>query len=132
MDEKKRPVSRGKLLYPDLSYDVVGAAMKVHRVLGNGILEKVYESTLCHKLDKRRIPFEAQCLLKVNYKGKVVGDFVADIVVDQKIILELKAVKKIHRAHMAQTRNYLVATGYRLGIVFNFGADSLQYKRVVN
>lgn len=122
----------GKLLYPDLSYDIVGAAMEVHRVLGNGFLERVYESALCHELANRKIPFEAQCLLKVNYKGTVVGDFVADIVVAQKIILELKAVKKIHRAHMAQTRNYLVATGFRLGIVFNFGAQSLQYKRVVS
>lgn len=105
--------------------------MEVHRVLGSGFLEKVYHAALCHELAHKKIPFEAESRLQVKYKGLVVGEYVADVVVDRKIILELKAVAQLHPQHMAQTRNYLMATGYRLGIVMNFGAKSLQVKRVV-
>lgn len=120
------------VVYRELSYEVVGAAMEVHRVLGPGFLEKVYQSALVYELAQRSIPCESYKSLVVRYKEVVVGEYEADIVVDDKIILELKAVAEIHPRHVVQTRNYLVATGFRLGIVINFGAKSLQYKRVVN
>ncbi|MCP4424664.1 MAG: GxxExxY protein [Chloroflexi bacterium] len=120
------------LLYEELSYAVIGAAMAVHSVLGPGFLEKVYQKALVHELTLRGIPFEESKRLTVRYKGVVVGEYVADIVADGKIILELKAVKDIHPQHMAQTRNYLTAIGFKLGIVLNFGAASLQRKRAVN
>jgi GxxExxY protein len=90
-----------EIVYRELSYAVVGAAMEVHRTLGPGFLEKVYQTALCYELECRGLRFEANRLLKVQYKDVVVGDYEADIVVDDKIILELKAVKKLHPKHMA-------------------------------
>ncbi|MFQ5436300.1 MAG: GxxExxY protein [Anaerolineae bacterium] len=121
-----------RFVYQELSYAIVGAAMEVHKVLGAGFLEKVYQKALVHELALRGISFEEYKRLTVRYKGVVVGDYEADIVVDGKMILELKAVKDIHPKHMAQARNYLKATGFKLGIVLNFGASSLQHWRAVN
>jgi GxxExxY protein len=109
----------------------VGAAMEVHRTLGPGFLEAVYEEALAYELGLRGIPFERQKRLPVQYKGQLVGEYVADLIVDDEIILELKAVSKITAAHEAQAHNYLAATGLRLAIVLNFGAASLQQKRIV-
>ena len=120
-----------EILYKELSYAVVGAAMEVHRTLGPGFLESVYEEALAHELALRGIPFERQKRLAVAYKGEPVGEFVADVVVDGKVILEPKAVSAIAAAHEAQAHHYLAATGLRLAIVLNFGAASLQQKRVV-
>jgi GxxExxY protein len=120
-----------KILFKELSYAVVGAAMEVHRSLGPGFLESVYEAALAHELALRGIPFEQQKRLPVQYKGQLVGDYVADFVVDGKIILELKAVSSFATAHEAQAHNYLAATGLRLAILLNFGAGSLQQKRIV-
>ncbi len=105
--------------------------MEVHRILGPGFLEAVYQAALAHELTLRGSPFEVQRRLLVTYKGQVAGEYVADIVVDDKIILELKAISTLNRAHEAQALNYLAATGLRLAILLNFGADSLQHQRVV-
>jgi len=120
-----------EILFKELSYDVVGAAMEVHRILGPGFLEAVYQAALEHELALRNIPFEAQKRLAVTYKGRLVGEYVADIVVDGQIILELKAISALTKAHEAQAHNYLAATGLRLAILLNFGAKSLQQERVV-
>jgi GxxExxY protein len=120
-----------EILYKDLAYAVVGAAMEVHRVLGPGFLEAVYEAALAHELTLRGIPFESQKQLPVYYKGQRVGDYIADCVVDGKIILELKAVSKFIPAHEAQAHNYLAATGLRLSILLNFGGASLQQRRII-
>ena len=121
-----------KLIYPDLSYKIVGAAMEVHRVLGPGFLESVVQQALAHEMTLGRLPFEQFQRLPVTYKGVAVGDFEADFVVDGKIILELKSVTQFHPKHEAQAINYLAATGLPLAILLNFGADSLQYKRCIN
>ena len=120
-----------KILFKELSYTVVGAAMEVHRTLGSGFLESVYEAALAHELALRGIPFEQQKRLLVSYKDQPVGEYVADLIVDGQIILELKAVSGITPAHEAQAHNYLAATGLRLAIILNFGAASLQQKRIV-
>ncbi len=120
-----------ELLYKELSYEVVGAAMEVHRTLGPGFLEDVYQRALEHELTLRGIPFEAHTHLHVMYKGALVGEYETDLVVDGKIILELKAVSTLIKAHEAQTLNYLAATGLRLAILINFGSRSLQHKRLV-
>ena len=120
-----------EILFKELSYAVVGAAMEVHRALRPGFLESVYEAALAHELTLRGIPFEQQKRLLVQYKGQQVGDFVADLVVDGQIILELKAVSRLTAVHEAQAHNYLAATGLRLAIILNFGAVSLQQKRIV-
>ena len=119
------------ILFRELSYAVVGAAMEVHRTLGPGFLESVYEAALAHELTLRGIPFEQEKRLPVQYKGQLVGEYVADLVVDGQIILELKAVSGFTAAHEAQTHNYLAATGLRLAIILNFGSASLQQKRIV-
>ena len=120
-----------RILYKELSYAVVGAAMEVHGALGPGFLESVYEEALAYELELRGIPFERQKHLPVYYKGQQVGEYAADLVVDGKIILELKAVSRFAATHEAQAHNYLAATGLRLAILLNFGASSLQQKRIV-
>ena len=94
-------------------------------------LEAVYQAALAHEFTLRGIPFEVQKRLLVTYKGQVAGEYVADIVVDGKVILELKAISTLNKAHEAQALNYLTATGLRLAILLNFGAESLQQERVV-
>ncbi len=123
--------SASPILCRELSYQVVGAAMEVHRILGPGFLEAVYEAALAQELTLRGIPFESQKRLPVHYKGALVGDHVADFVVDKQVIVELKAVSALTQAHEAQAHNYLAATGFRLAILLNFGAASLQQKRIV-
>jgi len=125
----KEPMT--KILFKELSYKIIGAAMEVHRILGPGFLEAVYEAALAHELTLRGIPFERQKELPVYYKGQLVGHYVADFVVDGQIILELKAVSALTKAHEAQAHNYLAATGLSLAILLNFGAESLQQKRIV-
>ena len=120
-----------EILYKDLSYRIVGAAMEVHRILGPGFLEAVYQAALEHELDLRGIPFESQKRLHVIYKDQNVGEYIADIVVDDMIILELKAISTLNKSHEAQAHNYLAATGLRLAILLNFGAPSLQQRRIV-
>ena len=121
-----------ELIHKELSYKIVGAAMEVHRILGPGFLEAVYQSALAHELTLRQIPFEQFKCLSVTYKGKPIGEYEADFVVAGDIILELKAMSTLHPTHEAQAINYLAATGLKLAILLNFGADSLQHKRLIN
>ncbi len=120
-----------EIICKELSYAIVGAAMEVHRILGPGFLEAVYQKALAHELTLRGIRFEQFKRLPVYYKGVLVGEYEADFVIEDEIILELKAVSALTKAHEAQAHNYLAATGLRLAILLNFGADSLQQKRIV-
>ncbi|MBK8147837.1 MAG: GxxExxY protein [Acidobacteria bacterium] len=120
-----------KVLYPELSYRIVGLAMQVHRELGYGFLEKVYENSLMVLLRKNSIEAEQSVDIKVRFQGVIVGDYESDIIVDRKIILELKSAKSISGAHRAQTLNYLKATGFRLGILLNFGQNGLESERLI-
>ena len=120
-----------EILFKELSYAIIGAAMEVHRVLGPGFLEAVYESALAYELTLRGIRFEEQKRLPVSYKDQVLGEYMADLVIDEQIILELKAVSAISAAHEAQAHHYLAATGMKLAIILNFGSESLQQKRIV-
>ena len=119
-----------EVLYPDLSYRIVGAAMEVHSALGPGFLEAVYQVALAEEMRLRGIGFEREKRLKVMYKGITAGDYQADFVVEDQIILELKAISALTPAHKAQAMHYLVATGLRLAILLNFGSASLQRERV--
>jgi GxxExxY protein len=120
-----------EILFKELSYVVVGAAMEVHRLLGAGFLETVYRSALEYELTLRGIPFDKEVHLPVHYKGQLIGEYVADFVIDGKIIIELKAVAEISDAHRAQAINYLAATGFELAIILNFGGMKLQQERLV-
>ncbi len=108
---------------------VIGAAMAVHRNLGPGFLESVYQRALAVELRRAGVAFEEQSPLEVRYKGEVVGDFVADFVVERSLIVEIKAVSTLLPAHDVQTVNYLNATGLENGLLINFGAASLQFHR---
>jgi len=117
----------------DLSYQVIGAAMEVHRILGPGLLESVYQEALCIELEDRSIPYEQQKIVGIEYKGRAIGDMRADVIVDKRIIIELKAVERILPVHQAQLLTYLKITKIRLGLLINFNTSILKngIKRVV-
>ncbi|PIS19619.1 MAG: GxxExxY protein [Zetaproteobacteria bacterium CG_4_10_14_0_2_um_filter_55_20] len=120
-----------EIVYKELSFQVMSAVYEVHKVLGPGFLEKVYENALVKEFDIRDIPAETQKEISVSYKGVNVGSYYADMLIDGKIIIELKAVDKISRLHEAQLLNYLKATGIKLGYLINMGNKSVEYKRLV-
>ena len=120
-----------EILYKALSFAIIGAAMEVHKILGSGFLEAVYQTALEIELTQREIPFQHQVELPVSYKGEVIGMYKADLVVDNKIIVEIKGVSRLNASHTAQALHYLAATGLQLAILINFGAGSLEYHRVV-
>lgn len=122
---------RKNILHKELSYAIVGAAMEVHKVLGAGFLEKAYQRALAHEMLLQGIDFEEYKKLPIQYKGISIGNYEADFLVEEKIIIEIKAVSQIHKQHIAQAMHYLAATGLDLAIVVNFGESSLHYKRVV-
>jgi len=113
----------------DLAGKVIGAAMEVHRFLGPGFVESVYENALLVELAASQLKFESQKALKVIYKNQCVGDFVADIIVDKALIIELKSVQSLLPVHEVQLVNYLTATGIEEGVLLNFGSKSLQFKK---
>ena len=106
--------------------------MEVHKELGSGFLEAVYHEALMFELNKQKIPFKTNVKLQVNYKNQILQKvYFADIICYDKIIVELKAMDGLVSEHEAQVINYLKATGFQLGLLVNFGASSLQYKRMV-
>lgn len=122
----------GELLYSDLSLAIRQAAYEVHHYFRNGFLEKVYENALAYKLRKLSFQCQQQVPLKVHFEDNViVGEYIADIVVNGKVIVEVKTVEQLSKAHYAQLMNYLKTTRYRLGILINFGQTCLEFKRVV-
>ena len=117
----------------ELSDKIIGLAIEVHKNLGNGFLEKVYENALMIEFKNNNIMAEQQQPIPVQYKEYIVGEYFADILVENKIILELKTVKCIERIHEAQLLHYLNATNLKLGYIINFAAPSkLEFKRIVN
>jgi GxxExxY protein len=121
----------GDLIHKELAYSVIGAAMEVHRVLGPGFLEEVYQAALERELALRAVPFEQQYHVQVRYKDTAIADYYLDLVVDGKIAVELKAVSQLAPVHDSQVLSYLKASGLRLGLLINFGEQSLRYKRIV-
>jgi GxxExxY protein len=120
-----------KLIYKELSDKVLQAAFTVHSSVGSGLLESVYQKALEVELEFLNIHFASQVPLRVFHRNKMVGDFFADIIVDGKIILELKAVKSINPAAEAQLLNYLSISGLSVGYLFNFRNTTLAWKRMV-
>ena len=115
-----------------VSEKIIGAAYKVSNMLGAGFLEKVYENALAHQLRKDGVKIEQQRPIKVYYDDVVVGEYFADLIVAGAIIVELKTAKRIEGIHLAQTLNYLKATGLKLGLILNFGKPRVEIKRVAN
>jgi len=115
----------------DLTYQINGAIYEVSRTLGAGFLEKVYEKALMIELKKRGMKAIDQAHIKVSYKNTIVGEYFADILVEDKIILELKAVENLSKLHEAQILNYLKATGIQVGLLVNFKHPKAEIKRMV-
>jgi len=123
---------KDKAYYDALVDSIVSCAYKVSRILGCGFLEKVYENALSIELAASGLNIETQKLVKVQYEGQVIGDYYADMIVEDEIVVELKAVKAIESIHFAQCQNYLKATGKKLGLVINFGEEKVKIRRVAN
>ena len=115
----------------DLTYKIRGAIFEVNRILGHGFLEKVYENALMIELQERELKVESQVPISVQYKKREVGEYFADIVVEDEVILELKAVESLQKIHEAQLLNYLKATGYKLGFLVNFTHPKAEIRRFV-
>jgi GxxExxY protein len=115
----------------DITYAIRGAVFEVNRVLGAGFLEKVYEKALLIELRMRGLKADSQVPIKVYYKDNVVGEYIADILVEGKVIVELKAVQNLEKIHEAQLLNYLKATGIQVGLLINFKHPKAEIKRMV-
>ena len=121
-----------KLLYEELTYKIIGAAKEVYKVLGPGYLESVYEDALCYELDLLDILYQRQIDLDVLYKTAIFErKFRADLLVEEKVLVENKAIKKLTNYDEAQLINYLKTTRLRVGLLFNFGADKFEMIRRV-
>ena len=115
----------------ELSDKIIDCAFEVHKTLGYGFLEKVYENSLKYELVDAGLLVEQQAVIQVIYKGKIAGDYRADLFVGEKIIVELKAEKQLNSSHEAQLLNYLKATNVKVGYLINFGKYKLEFKRLV-
>lgn len=113
----------------DLCGNVIGAAMKVHSALGPGFLESVYQNALIWELRKGGFKAEAERPISVHYDGQLVGAFTADLLVNDLLIVELKAIQSLAKIHEIQLVNYLVATGLDEGLLLNFGTERLEFKK---
>jgi len=125
-------MSESNLLYHDLTKTIIGAAIEVHKILGCGFLESVYEEALTVEFGLNKIPFERQKNIDIFYKNKLAKYFICDFLVYDKIIVELKAIKKTTDIEIAQLLNYLKAGDFKLGLLFNFGTESLEFRRIIN
>jgi len=115
--------------YEELTQQIIGCAYRVYNQMGFGFLESVYEKCMVIELRKAGLSVNSQQPITVRYEGEIVGEFVADLVVEERIIVELKSVRRIIRAHEIQLVNYLVATGTDVGLLLNFAEQKVEVKR---
>lgn len=114
-----------------LTEAIIGAAYEVANILGNGFLENVYRRAMTHELRWRRLDCRQEVPFPVNYKGEIVGQYIADLVVNDRVIVELKATECLVQTHISQTLNYLNASGLRLALLINFGTPRIEIRRLV-
>lgn len=120
------------ILYKEENYVIINACMEVHNHLGSGFLEAVYQEALEYEFGLQNIPWVREYPLQIKYKDKILEkEYIPDFICYNKIIVELKAVNELSTAHFSQVLNYLKATGFRLGLLVNFGESSLAWKRVI-
>lgn len=121
-----------KEIKDDLSYKIIGCAMKVHSVLGNGFPEVIYQRALAIEMEKQNLSFQREMVMKIFYDEIQIGTRRVDFFVEDKFMVELKAVIRLEDAHLAQAMNYCEAYELPIGLLINFGSKSLEYKRVYN
>ncbi|MFP5043013.1 GxxExxY protein [Parasediminibacterium sp. JCM 36343] len=124
MIKKEYPLS-------ELTGKIIGCAMEVHRILGNGFQEVIYQRALAKEMALQGLVFSREHEMKINYKGDEIGTRRVDFFVEEKVMVELKAVVQLEDVHLAQAINYLEAYGLDIGLLINFGNSSLQFKRVM-
>ena len=120
-----------KLLHSEITAEIIGAGCEVWRVLGYGFLEKVYENALVAELRRRGLNVQQQVAIDVVYKSEIVGQYLADLVLNSAVLIELKAEKELQFQHEAQLLNYLKATNLCVGMLMNFGQAGCKWKRLV-
>lgn len=116
-------------MFCEQSYSIIGSCYEVYKELGYGFLEKVYENALVYELKNKGLEAETQKVIKVVYKGVSIGDYIADIIVNNRIILELKSIEKLNVIHEVQLVNYLKATGIEVGLLINFNPNKVEIKK---
>ncbi len=121
-----------KLKYEDITRDIIGAAFEVYNILGYGFLEQVYQKAMQVELRLRGHSAELEHKIKVKFKGNLVGDYAADIFVDEKVIVELKVAPEYNQKDEAQILNQLKATEMEVGLLINFGREKVEHKRFVH
>jgi GxxExxY protein len=130
---KKQFTPDSNLLFKDEVFQTIGAAMEVHKNLGCGFLEPVYQEALEIEFKSQGIPYQPQQLMQITYKGNLLNKtYVADFMVFDEIIVEIKALDTLTPVCIAQLLNYLKATGFRVGLLINFGSKSLEWKRIIH
>ncbi len=135
MDNKPQRTQRGLAAeFNDITDSIIASAIEVHKILGPGLLEQIYEEALSYEFELRNIYYERQKPINLIYKGKNIGEHRIDFIVEEKVIVELKAVKEIHNIHIAQVITYLKAMDKKLGLLINFNVELLKLglKRVIN
>ena len=118
--------------YQDLTGKIIGCAMEVHRALGNGFQEVIYQRALLYEMNLQELNFSREYEMEIFYKDKKVGTRRVDFFVENKIMVEIKALTKLEDVHLAQAMNYIEAYNLEIGLLLNFGARSLEFKRVHN
>lgn len=129
--DKKRIYADGKLLYADLTYKIRGAIFNVYNELGNGHKEQVYQKALIKEFEEIQLPYKKEVSLNVRYKEVIVGNYRPDFVIDEKVIVEIKAVEFMPKSFEIQLVHYLKTTNFAVGLLVNFGAPRLMIKRLV-
>ena len=123
---------RDEEFFRSITEQIIGSAYKVGNCLGTGFLEKVYENAMFYEVSKSGLKVQQQYPINVFYENLVVGEYFADLLVEDEVVVELKAVKSLEPIHFAQCMNYLKATGKKVGLLINFGASKVEIRRVVN
>ncbi len=119
------------IIYPDLSYQIMGAIFEVHKRLGPGFLESVYQKALIEELSGRGMNVETEKVIDLTYKDKKIGTHRLDLVIEDKVVVELKTAESFSIHHKAQVTSYLKASGYKLGNLVNFSKAKVEYRRVL-
>lgn len=119
------------IVYPELSYQIMGVMFEVHKTLGPGFLESVYEKALIEEFSNRGLKVETEKAINVMYKNRKIGIHRLDLVIEDKVVIEIKTVEGFSIHHTAQLTSYLKASGYKLGILVNFSKSKVEYRRVI-
>lgn len=127
-----KELKRRDLVYPELSYQIVGALFEVHNNVGPGHHEKYYQKALAEELSKHDLSFQEQVHMPLNFKDSIIGRYYLDFLVENKIVLEIKKGDRFSKRHIDQVLNYLKVKKLKLGIIANFGRDGVKFKRIIN